>query len=318
MTRPIRNPRAHAILLALLFLTAGRITPTVFGDNPEKPLGVAIEEKRAKVKKLEQSAKALRQSFREWQRDLVAEQEIATRQADAKYQNAKLTRQVAEIAVVEYKEGTSAIQKQKADGEIRVAKDELRRAKEAFEQDKSNVNRLRLDQAQLKLETAEAKLEILGKFTKPRTLRELESEVERAKSDELYAEAMLNLEKTKAKRVQLDAAERKSPAPEQQILILLDESIALEEKVRGALEEAKALEAKVKQEPAAVEALMEDLRQKKAQVANLTGKAIQQLDEAIFRANEVTAKRAKLRQSEQALQKAQAELDALEAKAKAK
>ena len=54
-------------------------------------------------------------------RDQLANQKIATQGAEASYQNAKLTREVAEIAVKEYVEGIYIQDKATILGEIKLA-----------------------------------------------------------------------------------------------------------------------------------------------------------------------------------------------------
>src|SRR3954447_13910671 len=61
-------------------------------------------------------------------KDQFTNQKIATQGAEASYQNAKLTREVAEIAVTEYVEGIYKQDKATILGEIKLAESELTRA----------------------------------------------------------------------------------------------------------------------------------------------------------------------------------------------
>ena len=61
-------------------------------------------------------------------KDRLANQKITTRAAEAAYQNAKLTREVAEIAVTEYTEGIYKQDMQTVLGELKLAASDLSRA----------------------------------------------------------------------------------------------------------------------------------------------------------------------------------------------
>lgn len=317
-------PKRHAsfgaaaipLLIAVVLFTRG--TPPAGAVDQEKPLAIAIEEKRAEVKQHQASVEKLRESFRTWKRSVLEDQQIVTRQAESRYQNAKLTRQVAEIALIEYEQGTYLMERQKADGEIGLAKTILALAQKENPQQDPRIHQLELEQAEVKLQSAEISLEVLEKFTKPRRLQDLRNQMEIARVNERYAEGTLNLELTRERKLEHDNQVLHTPAPEEKMLALLRDSISLEEKLKGVLEEVKALEVKVKQEPKDVEALTTDLRQKQAEAANLSGKALRQLDEALFWGDAAITKRKELIKAVEKLRKAEEELDALEAKARAK
>ena len=60
----------------------------------------------------------------------MTNQEITTKSAKANYANATLTREVAEIAVVEYKEGIFKQDLATVEGEIKLAESDLSRAED--------------------------------------------------------------------------------------------------------------------------------------------------------------------------------------------
>ena len=64
--------------------------------------------------------------------DQLVNQQIATKSADANHENAKLTREIAEIAVVEYVEGIFEIQFMENEGNIKIAEAELALAEGRF------------------------------------------------------------------------------------------------------------------------------------------------------------------------------------------
>jgi HlyD family secretion protein len=142
-------------------------------------------------------------------RDSLTNQKIATQGAEASFQNAKLTREVAEIAVKEYEEGIFLQDKATAEGEIKLAESDLARAADRVDwatrmYEKGYVSKaqkvseeLNFQKAKFALEQAESKLHVLLDYTKGKTIKELRSEVEKARSDELAKEQTYSLEKTK-------------------------------------------------------------------------------------------------------------------------
>jgi RND family efflux transporter MFP subunit len=159
-------------------------------------------------------------------RDALTTQKIATQQAEASYKQSKLTREVAEVAVVEYVEGVFKQEKSTADGDIALAKSDLERAidrlnwsKKMF--DKGYVSKaqniadqLSMDRAKFELEKTQTSLSVLMQYTKDKTIKELRSDVEKAKADELSKEATYSLEKTKEAKLerQIKACILRAPA----------------------------------------------------------------------------------------------------------
>src|SRR5262249_8347158 len=147
---------------------------------------------------------------------------------EAAYRNAKLDREVAEIAVVEYEQGIypgdqktlrdhmaaaqSAVQKAEARLErIRRARQRLDRAKESGREastpteivaeldvaDRLEAAEGAMERERKSLEAAKTKLEVLEKYTYYKMLKELKAEVEKARVTELTKQAAWELEKSK-------------------------------------------------------------------------------------------------------------------------
>ncbi len=147
-------------------------------------------------------------------KDSLINQRITTESAKANYQNAKLTREVAEIAVIEYKEGIFVQDLATVEGEIKLAESDLIRSEDRLEWarrmfDKGYVSmaqkvseELTFKKAQFTLEQAQSKRKVLVDYTKGKTIKELESEVEKARSDELAKQATWDLEKTKEAKLE--------------------------------------------------------------------------------------------------------------------
>ncbi len=142
-------------------------------------------------------------------KDNLKNQRITTAQAAASYEQAKLTRQVAEVAVKEYVEGTYKQNLETIQGNIAMAKAELKRAEDRFEwtckmvdkkyasEAQRTSDKFNLEKAKFTLEQAETSYDVLMKYTKDKTIKELSAEVEKSRSDELAKEATLSLERDK-------------------------------------------------------------------------------------------------------------------------
>jgi HlyD family secretion protein len=104
---------------------------------------------------------------------------IALTSAKANYENAQLTREVAEIAVVEYTEGILKQDIATFEGEIILARFDLKRATERSQPDLPAAR-----EATLRLDRAFASLSRLENDIKVRTVKALESDVTSAAADE--------------------------------------------------------------------------------------------------------------------------------------
>jgi len=151
-------------------------------------------------------------------KDQLINQRITTKSAEANFLNAKLTREVAEIAVKEYVEGVFVQDEATAKGEIKLAESDLTRSEDRLEWarrmfEKQYVSKAQLiteelnfKKAQFAKEQAESKLDVLLKYTKEKTIKELESEVKKAHSDELAKQATWELEKSKEDKLEKQIA----------------------------------------------------------------------------------------------------------------
>ncbi len=177
-------------------------------------------------------------------RDQLFGQEIATRGADAKYQNARLTREVAELAMTEYLESTYPQEHRTIAGRVEIAQAGIGAAQARLEH--AQGARKRMDSARLRhqndgfptdvmaeltfddylaeamarvpqrtfeLEAAKLQLEILEKFTKRKTTNQLQSTIEKARSDELAKQQLWDLEKVKEKKRHTEIENCKLLAP---------------------------------------------------------------------------------------------------------
>ena len=158
-------------------------------------------------------------------RDQLTNQKITTQAAQAAYQNARLTQEVAEIAVKEYEEGIYPSESAAILGEIKVAelglgktearlertrtarlklKDVLSRKERATESgdilaeleldDRLDSLDQALNRERFAIEKAQSKLAELNNYTKPKTTKALRTEVEKARSNELARQATWEFE----------------------------------------------------------------------------------------------------------------------------
>jgi multidrug efflux pump subunit AcrA (membrane-fusion protein) len=159
-------------------------------------------------------------------KDNLLNQQITTESAKSNMKNATLTREVAELAVKEYMEGIYKQDLATVLGEIKLAESDLSRSEDRVEWARrmekkgyislaaKNSEELALQRARFAKEQAESKLKVLQEYTYDKTVKELKSEVEKARSDELAKKATWDLENTKEKKlvVQIEACEIKAPS----------------------------------------------------------------------------------------------------------
>jgi HlyD family secretion protein len=151
-------------------------------------------------------------------RDQLVNQRITTKSAEANFLNAKLTREVAEIAVKEYVEGVYVQDLATVEGDIKLAESELTRSEDRLEWarrmfEKGYVSKatlvteeLNFKKAQFTLEQAQQKKTVLVKYTRDKTIKELDSDVKKAHSDELAKQATWELEKGKEDKLEKQIA----------------------------------------------------------------------------------------------------------------
>ena len=120
-------------------------------------------------------------------------QQIVARKVEADYHNARLTREIAEIVVVEYEEGIFKQDLATVDGEIKLAESDLSRPRDRLEWARRMLKKgfvppatvtaeeLTLRKARFALEQVQSKKTVLVGYTKGKTIKETpKSEVEKA------------------------------------------------------------------------------------------------------------------------------------------
>jgi HlyD family secretion protein len=168
-------------------------------------------------------------------RDQLTNQVITTARAAADLEQAKKTREVAEIAKKEYLEGTFPSEEQSAEGQIKLNQSDLIRAQERVEwsdrmlaigyvtSSNNRAEHLTLQKTEFSLQEAQTKLYVLRNFTKVKQVKELEANIEKARSDELAKEATYNLEKAKEKKLETQIEKCKLYAPGDGLIVYANE-----------------------------------------------------------------------------------------------
>jgi HlyD family secretion protein len=170
-------------------------------------------------------------------RDMLINQKITTQQAEAAFKQARLVREVAEYAVKEYTQGLLPQDRATLKGKVSLARDRIEKGKERLE--RAQVARKRLDEAiarrvggetasdiaaeltiddlldkikldiqssELDLKSAEAEQKVLEDYTSQKMTKSLQSDVEKAKADELSKQSSWSLELSKEKKLERQIA----------------------------------------------------------------------------------------------------------------
>jgi RNA polymerase sigma factor (sigma-70 family) len=183
-------------------------------------------------------------------RDQLINQRITAGAAESQYLNAKLTREITEIAMKEYNEGTFRLELQELERAIEGSRAAIRKIEERLERTRKAGRRLqdlrkagrgsesateiiaeldlqdRIDEAELSrdrerrdMAQAEGRRDVLVNYTRPKTVKVLESDVKKATSDELASQATWELEKIKVQMLEQQVAGCTLVAPIEGVVI---------------------------------------------------------------------------------------------------
>jgi len=271
------------LLLALGFLSSPpkavqardnpRSSPKVQAPDPANPSGFVAQIRRT-LKELHDRMINLANQLIESAEvpdDLeghLAVQPMKIESAKASLKGAEIAREAAEIALAEFDKGIIVQEEASADEELKLARRDLERLRRRMPQSKER--RLLIEQASkganiavaplviaeleekkagFLAEEAESKRKVLIEYTKPRQIKQLRSEVEKARSDEAAKRVTWQIEQSKLKRMQqmikareLAASATKARNPhDRQALAALDRAIPVQKQLRAKLEQlAKA------------------------------------------------------------------------------
>ena len=154
-------------------------------------------------------------------RDTLTNQRITLEAAKAKFENARITHETAEIAVVEYEQGVLKMRLDEIAGDIKIAEAELAVANDdlkntgAGEIPQKIVKQrgLAVLRAEIGLAKAKNRDRILREFTGPKKVKTLQASVEMARSNERASKMTFDLEFEKARRLEEEIASCTIAAP---------------------------------------------------------------------------------------------------------
>ncbi len=169
------------------------------------------------------------------EQDLV-EQQIKCNAQEAKMITSRNNYEAAQIAKREYIEGTFYQEQQQIQSEIFIAEENLRRAEEylAYSMRLSargyvtpqqlEGDRFAVKKAETELKTGKTKLRVLQEYTKPKTIKQLDSDIKSAEADWKSDESSYNLEVSKLKEIEAQVEKCVISAPQEGQVIHANES----------------------------------------------------------------------------------------------
>jgi RND family efflux transporter MFP subunit len=188
-------------------------------------------------------------------KDSLVNQTIATKSAEAAYENVKLARELAEIALTEYFEGILKPDRATLKNEIGAAAKNMQKANDRLERIRSIQTRVkdivarkgaaagapdlvaeldieehlevagqRLVLERSALEQAKSKLERLEKYTSKKMIHKLKIEIEQARADELAKSAALRVQKKKEAHWRTQVENCKISAPFDGYVVLANDA----------------------------------------------------------------------------------------------
>ncbi len=190
----------------------------------------------------------------------IASQTFTVESAKAKLRYARLMREVAEIALREYRDGVLKQEKESAEAELKLAQDDLARAQPQIEQARERLAKIKqasggstsdlvnvwnhefreysaeleVKKAGFAIEQAQSKLRLNEEFNKVAGVKRLESDIEKQRSEELATLATRSLEESKLVKLQRSRDFDKTGVlltdPQKRLMAHLVRAIPVEEK----------------------------------------------------------------------------------------
>lgn len=170
-------------------------------------------------------------------RSRVAEAEIALKRAQSAADTAAKAREIAEIAVKEYLEGSAPLRRAEISGAIKLAESELERAKDrltwsegmfrrgSVSEDQVMADRLNVRKCEIGVLNEKKKQTVFDEFTSKRDVTNLEADVKRALSKELQERSAVFQAEDAGRKLSRLLAEAELSEAESRALALLAEAI---------------------------------------------------------------------------------------------
>jgi HlyD family secretion protein len=158
-------------------------------------------------------------------RNQLATQEIVARGAEADVHAARIAREVAVMALIEYKEATFRQELAAIEGEIKLTESELSRAEDSLDWSRRMFERgyvskselvsaeLTLKHAHFALEKAQSGKKVLVDYSKARMIKTLTGAIEAARAGELVKQAVVERERSAQERLKDQIGRCKVTAP---------------------------------------------------------------------------------------------------------
>jgi hypothetical protein len=223
-----------------------RLPPSdVAGLKKVLPPGAAIQlrRRRTQVQELESAWTDMRRQLEQRLADVLNHAKLETSQAESEFQARKQQLDVAEFALMEYAEGTYPHDRALIQDEIKLTESELARAQErvdmtakAFEdgnisRDQKVYEELKLQRAKFQVEQAQSKLNVLENYTKAKTIKELRTDVEKARLEVHSKQIAVELARAREKRLTERSEQIHSRLTEAHVAALLAEAASLQARV---------------------------------------------------------------------------------------
>jgi hypothetical protein len=290
------------------------------------PPGAAIQlqRRRAQVQELESAWTAKRRELEQRLADVLHHAKLQTSEAESEFQAKKQQLDVAEFALMEYAEGTYPHDRALIQDEIKLTESELARAQERVDMtakayENGNVSKaqkvyeeLKLQKAKFTYEQAHSKLDVLEKYTKPKTIKELEADVTKSRDEVLSRSATLGLARAKEKKLTERSEQINSRLTEVHVAALLAEAASLQAR---AVELLTSIQRTGETDALATEEARlraEEVKKTIAQARSLEDAARSKLAEALKLARLVQSWRDELHDAEDRLRTAREALEQLE------
>lgn len=172
-------------------------------------------------------------------RNSLTDQEIATRQADNNLQNAVKTREVAEIALKEYVEGTYPHEMRLAEHDLQLAEANLAQAQDRFDWSSGMLSQNLVSPSQvladknsklnceIAFSKSQTKIDVLKNYTRKKRLTELSAAIDKARVDELTMKATFEAQQAKLEKFQKQVNMCKLYAPTDGMIVYANERSAM-------------------------------------------------------------------------------------------
>jgi multidrug efflux pump subunit AcrA (membrane-fusion protein) len=170
-------------------------------------------------------------------RDALTNQEIATRQAETTFRNAVKTREIAEISVHEYEDGTYPQAEQAALNALGSAESQLKMSRDKVEwsdrmlgigfvtESQNRSDHLNLQRDELNLDNARTRLQVLREYTRPKQITSLRAAIDQAHANELALEVAAARERDKEEKLRDQVAKCKMLAPGDGIVVYANQEM---------------------------------------------------------------------------------------------